>query len=301
MHAAMLSLFSESSRTATAMCAAGGSVLLLGAWTVRSDFAQARGIEKIIALSHLCFAVPLAVFGAFHLFGSQFVIPLVPRYMPWRMFWVYAIGFALLAAAFSIATKIAVRWSAFLFGLMMFLFVAMIHFPGALAKPGRIIWTIVFRECSFGGAAWILAGVAMGASRGPAKATLTTVGRILVAATAIVFGIEHFLHPFGLPGVPLEKQMAAWIPGRALIDYLTGAALLVAGASILLNRKTRVVAACAGGWLLLLILVIYVPVMISALFAPGLVVKVVGINYFADTLLFAGTILAPATAAPGSG
>ena len=66
--------------------------------------------------------------------------------------------------------------------------------------------------------------------------------------------------------------------------------------SVLLNRKTRTVAAWLGAWILLMVLVIYVPVMITALSAPDIGVKIEGINYFADTLLFAGIILALASA-----
>src|SRR5262249_48712339 len=158
------------------------------------------------------------------------------------------------------------------------------------------LWVIVFRELSFGGAGWILAGNAIHGWRGQGKGTLITVGRIFIAITAIFFGIEHFLHGTGLPGVPLKKQLPTWIPARVLINYVTGAALLVAGGSILLNRKTRTAATCLGGWILLLVLVIYGPVLIAAQFDPGTAVKVEGINYFADTLLFAGAILALASA-----
>jgi uncharacterized membrane protein len=135
--------------------------------------------------------------------------------------------------------------------------------------------------------------------RGKARSTLITVGRIAIALAAIFFGIQHFLHPLGLPGVPLQKLMPAWVPGRVVIDYVTGTGLIAAGVCILLN-KTRTVATYVGGWLLLLILVIYGPVMIMALADPGIEVKVEGINYFADTLLFAGVILAAASAAPRS-
>lgn len=301
MRPAILATLFDISPTAVAMCSAGIALFLIGAWAARKEVAAASGPDKIAALSNLCFAVPLAVFGALHLFGQQFIIPLVPRYMPWRMFWVYSIGCALIAASLSIATRIGVRWSGLLLGVMMFLFVAMLHFPGALRQPhDRIIWTIVFREMSFGGAGWILAGNAKDGWRGRVKSTLITVGRILVAVAAIVFGVEHFLHPEGLPGVPLQKQMPTWIPGRVLIDYVTGAALLVAGASILLNRKARAVATWVGGWILLLVVVIYGPVLVAALSDPNVTVEVEGINYFADTLLFAGAILAAASATPRS-
>ena len=301
MHPTILAVFFETPRVAVAMCSAGIALFLIGGLASKKEIAGARGLDKIAALSNLCFAVPLAVFGTLHLFGPEFVKNLVPKYMPGRMFWVYFVGGALIAASLSIATKIGVRWSGLLVGIMMFLFVAMLYFPGALRQPhNRIIWTIVFRESSFGGAGWILAAVAKDGWRGPVKTTLITVGRIVIALAAIFFGIEHFLHPLGLPGVPLQKEMPAWIPGRVLIDYVTGAALLVAGGSVLLPRKTRVVAACVGGWILLTVLVIYAPVMIGALSQPGIGVKVEGINYFADTLLFAGVILALASAAPRS-
>jgi len=112
----------------------------------------------------------------------------------------------------------------------------------------------------------------------------------------LVFGVEHFLHPTLLPGVPLVKEMPAWIPGRVLIDYVTGAALLVAAGSVALNTHARTAATCLGGWILLTIVAIYVPVMIAALAQPATPVKLEGINYFADTLLFAGSVLALAAA-----
>lgn len=98
-----------------------------------------------------------AVFGALHVSEVRFVLPIVPSYMPWRMFWAYFVGFALLAASLSIATKIQVRWSGLLFGVMMFLFVAMLDIPGVLSSPrDRFAWTLAIRESTFAGAGWIL-------------------------------------------------------------------------------------------------------------------------------------------------
>lgn len=237
MHPTILASFFEASPTVVATCSAGIALFLIGILATKSEIASARGLDKIVALSNLCFAIPLAVFGAEHLFGPRSLINLVPRYMPGRLFWIYFVGCALIAASLSIATRIEVRWSGLLFGIMMFLFVAMIHLRGALANPhNRIIWTIVFREMSFGGAGWILAGSAMDRWRPQGKSPLITAGRIFIAIAAIFFGVEHFLHPTGLPGVPLEKQMPPWIPGRVLIDYVTGAALLVAGVCFLLAQ-----------------------------------------------------------------
>jgi uncharacterized membrane protein len=189
---------------------------------------------------------------------------------------------------------------------MMFLFVAMLIIPGALANPrDRFAWTFVFRESSFGGGGWILAGSSIlagnalrGQGRGQGGSKLITVGRVLIGIAAIFFGVQHFLHPVNVPGVPLEKLMPEWIPGRLLIGYLTGAILLAAGASILLAKKTRMAATYLGSWIVLLVLFIYGPILIASLSDASTAVKVEGINYFADTLLFAGAILALASATP---
>src|SRR5712672_2308212 len=296
MHTTILAAFFEFSRTALSMCSTGILLFLIALWAAKADIARARGLDKIVAVSNLCFAIPLAVFGALHLSAAEFVMPLVPAYMPWRLFWAYFVGFALLFASLRSATKIQVRWCGLLFGIMMFLFVAMVHIPRAMANPrDRIAWVIVFREMSFAGGGWILAGNAM---RGQGKSKLITVGRVLIAIAAVFFGVEHFLHPAGCPGVPLEKLTPAWIPGRLLIGYLTGAILLVAGGSILLSRKTRMAATYLGTWIVLLVLFIYGPILIAQLSDPSTAVKVEGLNYFADTLLFAGAILALASAAP---
>jgi uncharacterized membrane protein len=291
MQPMILAVFLAFSRTALSMSAAGVALLVIGLLAAKNDIAQARGIDKIVALTRLSFAIPLAVFGAEHLSGGKFLLNMVPSYMPWRLFWVYFVGFALIAASLSIATEIQVWWSGLLFGTMMFLFVAMLHIPGAVAGAGRIAWTIVVREASFGGGGWVLAGIAMGGNRGMRGKSLITAGRVLIAIAAIFFGVQHFLHPLGLPGVPLQKQMPTWIPARAIIDYLTGAFLIVAGVCFLLERKTRLVAMYLGAWIVLLVVVIYGPVLIGALADPRTDVNVEGLNYFADTLLFGGVIL----------
>jgi len=292
----MLALFLGLSSAAWSMSAAGLALLAIGLAAAKRDFAQARGIDKVVALTPVCLAVPLAVFGAEHFSMPQALLALVPRYMPWRIFWVYFVGVALMTAALSIAVRRQVRWSGLLLGAMMFLFVAMLHLPGAIRAGGRVPWTIVFREMSFGGAGWVLAGTAWLADRDARGKAFLAVGRVAIAITAILFGVEHFLHPLGLPGVPLVKEMPGWVPLRPLIDYLTGAFEVLAGIGFLLSRNTRMAATYVGAWIVLLVLAIYGPVLLGALANPSTGVQVEGLNYFADTLLFGGAILSLAGA-----
>jgi uncharacterized membrane protein len=310
MQLTILATFFEISRTVVSMCSAGILVFFVALWAAKDDIARARGLDKVVALSNLCFAVPLAVFGALHLAAAKSLATMVPSYMPWPLFWAYFFGFALLAASLSIATKILVRWSGLLFGIAMFCFVAMMDIPGALENPkDRFGWILAIREMAFGAGAWILAANAMtgkttratgtaNATTSRAKTFLLTLGRVIVGITAIFYGVEFFLHPQGVPALPLQKMMPDWIPAHLLINYLTGAILVVSGAAILLAKKTRLAATYLGAWIVLLVVVIYGPILISALANPSTEVKVEGINYFFDTLLFAGAILALAAATP---
>jgi len=300
MQITVLAAFFGVSRTVVSMCTAGVVIFLVAILAAKTDIARARGLDKIVALSKLFFAAPLAVFGALHLAAAEGLATMVPSYMPWRLFWAYFFGFALLAASLSIATKIQVRWSGLLFGIAMFCFVAMLDIPGSLATPrDRFGWTLTLREMLFGGGGWILAGNAMrkqGGGQGGSK--LITVGRVIIGIAAIFYGIENSLHTTNVPGVPLEKLMPAWIPAHLLIGWLTGAILVVAGVCILLDKKTRMAATYLGTWIVLVVVFIYGPILIAALADPSTDVKVEGINYFFDTMLFAGAILALASATP---
>jgi uncharacterized membrane protein len=168
---------------------------------------------------------------------------------------------------------------------------------------------------AFGAGAWLLAAGAMSgkmtsavsgaitksttnAATAQVKTTFLAIGRVVVGITAIFYGVEFFLHPQGVPALPLQKMMPDWIPAHLLINYLTGTILVVSGAAILLAKKTRLAATYLGTWIVLLVVVIYGPILISALSNPSTEVKIEGINYFFDTLLFAGVILALASATP---
>jgi uncharacterized membrane protein len=177
----------------------------------------------------------------------------------------------------------------------------MLHFPGALSEPGnRNGWVIVFRETSFGAGGWALAAGAMAAGRVRTKSTLATVIRVVIGLAAVFFGVQHFLHPVNAPGVPLQKVMPEWIPGRVIVGYLTGAIELVCGAGILIGKKTRTMASYLGAWIVLLVVVIYGPILIDSTRDPSSAVQAEGLNYFTDTLLFAGAILGLAGATPRS-
>ena len=183
----------------------------------------------------------------------------------------------------------------------MFLFVVTLDIPGALANPrDRFGWTLFIREMTFAGGGWILAGSAMREQdRGQFQRTLITVGRVLIAIAAIFYGVEHFLHPLGRPGVPLAKLMPvdSGAPARWLSDGRNSSAL--PGRAILLGQEHAYGGNlsrhldCAAG-----LVHLWADSDRRSLADPSTGVQIEGINYFADTLLFGGAILALASATP---
>ena len=109
--------------------------------------------------------------------------------------------------------------------------------------------------------------------------------RFFVGIPSIFYGVEHLLHPEFAPGVPLQKLSPEWIPGRIPLSYFVGVILILAGVCLLVNKKTRMAATFLGLTILLTVLWVYLPMVLQA---PT---NLEALNYFFDTLLFAGAIL----------
>src|SRR6186713_2607318 len=75
------------------------------------------------------FAIPWLVVAVQHFMYAAFVAGIVPAYMPFRIFWVYFTAIAMIAAAIAIMTGIRARLAAALLGVMMVLFILLIHLP----------------------------------------------------------------------------------------------------------------------------------------------------------------------------
>ncbi len=278
------------------MSAAGLIYLLAGVFILRKEIGAARGWDKLIALDPVFIAVSLAVFAPEHFRGPEFVQNMVPRWMPGHLFWVYFVGCALLAAAAGLTARKFERLSSTLLGLMFFLFVCMLYLPSALRHPtNRFAWTYLLRDLSFAAGAWALAGLYSRASSPQQSKWMILFARIVIAIAAIFFGVQHFLHPKFAPGVPLELMTPSWVPFPVVWGYLTGAILLAAGIGLVLNKQSRTAAASIGAWMTVLTVFLYLIILVLAHGAPEINE---GLNYVADTLLFAGSALALASALP---
>jgi uncharacterized membrane protein len=276
-------------------CLAGSFFLLLGLFAVTKEFSAAIGLDKFILLGRVFVAASLAAFGAEHLAGAQLIKQVVPSWMPAPLFWTYFVGLALFAAALSLISMKYIRWSALSLAAMFFLFVVMIHVPGVAAHPrDRIFWTVMLRDLAFGAGALALAGAQTQQGRLQSSNMLIFIARLCIAIPVIFFGVELLLHPTSAPGVPLAKLTPAWVPIPLFWAYLTGAVLLVAGAGMLVNKRSRMAATSVGIAMTLLTVLLYLPILLMA----SRSLQLEGLNYVADTLLFGGTALLLAAAMP---
>jgi uncharacterized membrane protein YphA (DoxX/SURF4 family) len=273
---------------------AGAVVSLAGLYSVRDEIRLAHGPEKIVALGPLFFAAPMAVFGAQHFTEAKSIMQMVPPWMPGAWFWTYFVGVCLLTASLSIVTRKEAWLSAPLLALMLFLFVAMLHIPRVVDKPSdRIGWAVALRDLAFSGGALAFAGTQIKGWRTTGTDALITIGRTVIAITALFFGVEQILHPGSVPGVPLERLTPAWIPGHIVWAYVGGVVSLFAGVLLIANRKTRLAATCLGVMVLVLVIFVYLPILGAT---PGDIGN--GLNYFVDTLAFSGAALLLADAMP---
>ena len=254
---------------------------------IKDDLPQRHGLDNILPFGPLFFAMPMGVFGTEHLVDASDMAQAVPSWMPAHLFWAYLVGIALIAAALSIILNKHARLAATLLGSMLLVFVALIHIPNIVAEHGaRLFWTIALRDTAFSGGAFALAGSL--SKRTPSDGTpwLVTLARFFVGIPAIFFGMEDILHPTIVPAIPLARLTPTWIPGHLFWAYASGAVLVVCGACIVVNKKTRLAAIYLGIMILLVVLFVYLPIEVA--YASSIAN---GLNYFTDTLVLSGAAL----------
>jgi uncharacterized membrane protein len=86
-----------------------------------------------------------------------------------------------------------------------------------------------------------------------------TLGRILVAVSLIVFGVQHFIY-----GGFVATLVPAFMPGRLFWAYFVGVAFLAAAVGILYKLMARAAATMLGVMFFLFVLLLHTPRIISS-------------------------------------
>jgi uncharacterized membrane protein len=140
---------------AIALC--GGALAVAGALPTEGG----RAKDGLLWIGRVCLGAFMILGGVQHFVYWQFVATLVPQWIPYPVFWAYFAGVALLAGGAGLLVTKTVRLAAALSGLMIFLWVVLLHVPRALAAlpaQRRNEWTAVFEALAFAGIALTIAG-----------------------------------------------------------------------------------------------------------------------------------------------
>jgi uncharacterized membrane protein YphA (DoxX/SURF4 family) len=143
-----------------ALALLGGVLIVAATLPVRPMDGSAgleRGFRRLAPLGPLFLATFLILGGIQHFVYGAFVMQLVPAWIPGPRFWVYLTGTALIAGGIGILLPPARRLAATLVGIMILLWVVLLHIPRALASPQDPGETsAIFEALALSGAAFIL-------------------------------------------------------------------------------------------------------------------------------------------------
>jgi uncharacterized membrane protein len=274
------------------------AVFLIGLVVIlKTEIPGARGLDAFLPFSRVFYCAPVAAFGTEHFVFAKGMTGMIPNYLPFHMFWVIFCGVCLIVGALAVVLKIQDALAATLLGIMFFSFDAMLTFPAIPQElHNRIVWALGFRELQFSAGALAYAGYLYGTRSGSnAKSGphgLVTYARYVIGAGVLFFGVMQILHPTNVPCVPLEKFTPASIPLHGQWGYLCGLIFVACGICILLNRMAREAAAAAGIVTLLMLLFVYAPILYLQ---RG---DIESFNYFADSMMYAGSVLLLANSLP---
>ena len=91
------------------------------------------------------------------------------------------------------------------------------------------------------------------------NATISKIGTIFYALVIGFFGLNHFMN-----GTGMQKMVPSFLPGGVIWVYITGACLLLAAISFLINRYARLAGLLLCLFLLLIVATVHLPAVLNA-------------------------------------
>ncbi len=108
-------------------------------------------------IARFLFSIPFAIFGLMHFTAGQEMTGMVP--FPGGIYWIYFTGGAMVLASISILIKKQDTVASTLLGIMLILFVVIVHIP-TLMDGDQMALTAILKDTSLAGAAFTYAGLA---------------------------------------------------------------------------------------------------------------------------------------------
>lgn len=171
----------------------------------------------------------------------------------------------MIAAGTSLIVNIKARLAATLLGVMLLIFVLLIHVPKLASDPTVMMtWTRALQDVAIASAAFMLAGALskLESENGVLKLA-AKLGFYTFAVLLIVFGFHQF---FDLDFLP--AKVAPYLPLRVFLVYITGGTMVVTAVNVFIEKKTRMTAFALGCWMLALNLLLHVYLLANSPYNP---------------------------------
>jgi len=117
---------------------AGGSFVVAGSFPPDPRPQRSfllRWLEKLVPFGRIFFCITITLYGLAHFLYTKYISPSIPGWIPGPVFWTYFAGAALMCAGIAIVFRVKLKIVAMLLGTMIFIWLIMLHIPGAIAQP----------------------------------------------------------------------------------------------------------------------------------------------------------------------
>ena len=131
------------------------------AWAVACEIIALGGITAMLALpesaaGRVAFAASLPAFGLFHFLYLDYIVSVIPGWIPGPTFWAIATGLALIAAGASLLSGRHARLTATLATVMFGSWVILLHVPRLIERRHADEWTSMFIATAMCGGSWLI-------------------------------------------------------------------------------------------------------------------------------------------------
>jgi hypothetical protein len=149
----------ENAEKELAFCS--GAFVIAGCFSEKNEIFLNRFLGKLMPLGPIFFSIPIISFGILHFLYAKDVAEYVPSWVPVHLFWAYFCGAALIGSGLAILLKIKSGPAATLLGIMIFIWVIILHIPRIIGSPVDYLGsetTSAFIALAYSGIAFVIAG-----------------------------------------------------------------------------------------------------------------------------------------------